>query len=399
MMLFNRSRANRLLKEAGLDAVIATTPENVTYVAGYISQFMHIGRGAEIYAVFPAEPVQPVLVLPSYDMPILAQEGCWIEDLRSYGASYFSIEDGLKVEGSEAILLRLLNERPMAADALSALVAALADRNLSSGRIAIDEGSVGFTTFQRLRAALPDVEFVAGSGLLRQIRAVKTEEELKRLRRATAINQEGLRAVLERIRPGVSEYDLYQTYRETVTGLGATPKLWACGFGSRGAALFRPSKEVYVQPGASVRLDTGCTVDGYWSDIGRSGIVGKPLPEHQRYYEAIYAGVEAALYETKPGVRASHLFEVAMEAVRSHGLRHYARHHCGHGLGVEETEIPMIAPPKDGFDPLLEPDMVICYECPYYLLGFGGVQFEETLCVTSTGYELLTSLDRHLLQF
>jgi Xaa-Pro aminopeptidase len=399
MMLLNRPRANRLLADNGFDALIATTPENVTYVSGYISQFMHIGRGSEMYALLPQEPASPALVLPSYDLPIIAEQGCWIEDLRAYGAPFFATRDDLLPSGSDRTLAEMLAARPLEADAVLALAAALADRGLQRSRIALDEGSVDYVRYQRLRQALPEVEFVPSSALLQQIRMVKTNGELARLRQATAVNEAGLRAVFESIRPGISEYKVYQAYRETVTALGGTPKLWAGGFGPRGAALFAPSKAITVQAGAPVRLDTVCCLDGYYADMGRSGVVGEPTREHVRTYEALRAGVLAALDETRAGVTLSRLYQLSMDEIRGRGLPEYVRHHCGHGIGLEEQEFPLVAPAGQDDDPVLESNMVLCFECPYYLLGFGGVQFEESVRVTADGYELLTTLDRELMRF
>jgi len=71
-------------------------------------------------------------------------------------------------------------------------------------------------------------------------------------------------------------------------------------------------------------------------------------------------------------------------------ISHYSRHHCGHGIGIELHELPNIAPNDDT---ILEEGMIINIESPYYELGFGGMQVEDTMLVTNKGKELFTTID------
>jgi Xaa-Pro aminopeptidase len=99
------------------------------------------------------------------------------------------------------------------------------------------------------------------------------------------------------------------------------------------------------------------------------------------------AGVEAAARLAAPGVTGHELFHAAVDAVRAAGLPGYARSHCGHGIGIENYDLPRIA---DGSADVLEAGMAICVETPYYELGWGGVQVEDTFVVTGEGVERLT---------
>jgi Xaa-Pro aminopeptidase len=85
------------------------------------------------------------------------------------------------------------------------------------------------------------------------------------------------------------------------------------------------------------------------------------------------------------------------------GLPGFERHHCGHSIGLELYEPPMVVGEgrtsdifAQGPDRLLESGMLVNIEAPLYHLGFGGMNVEDTLLVTATGAEWLTGADRQL---
>lgn len=91
---------------------------------------------------------------------------------------------------------------------------------------------------------------------------------------------------------------------------------------------------------------------------------------------------------------AEELFHRAIEVVeQTGGPNPYRRQHCGHGIGLEVYEAPIVRP--DSPTPL-EPGMTFCFETPYYELGWGGMMVEDTLVVTDDGVRLLTDRARGL---
>jgi Xaa-Pro aminopeptidase len=89
----------------------------------------------------------------------------------------------------------------------------------------------------------------------------------------------------------------------------------------------------------------------------------------------------------------SRLFDTAVRVTREHGLPHYQRHHVGHGLGLEPNDPPTL---NAVTETALEPGMVFCVETPYYEHGWGGVQVEDAVEVTTTGARLLTRSGQEL---
>jgi Xaa-Pro aminopeptidase len=145
--------------------------------------------------------------------------------------------------------------------------------------------------------------------------------------------------------------------------------------------------------GELLRFDIGCLLDGYWSDIGRTAVVGPPDELQRRRYDAIFAGEQTQIDSVKPGMAAGEVFDLAMDEVRAHGIPGYRRQHCGHGIGAEVYENPIITA---GVATPLEVGMTFCFETPYYELGWGGMMVEDTLVITETGCTLLTESDRSL---
>jgi Xaa-Pro aminopeptidase len=80
--------------------------------------------------------------------------------------------------------------------------------------------------------------------------------------------------------------------------------------------------------------------------------------------------------------------------VREAGIPHFRRHHAGHGIGIEPYEPPFLT---ETSEEILEEGMVLNVETPYYEMGFGGVQLEDTIVITNDGYRPLTKLNRDLL--
>ncbi|MGH9138071.1 MAG: M24 family metallopeptidase, partial [Acidimicrobiales bacterium] len=105
-------------------------------------------------------------------------------------------------------------------------------------------------------------------------------------------------------------------------------------------------------------------------------------------------GLEAAVAAAGPGVPCRDVFHAAMDVVRAEGIPHYERNHCGHGIGIENYDFPHITPTSKE---VLQPGMVICLETPYYELGWGGLQVEDTFAVTQDGLERFTTVPDTLL--
>jgi Xaa-Pro aminopeptidase len=213
------------------------------------------------------------------------------------------------------------------------------------------------------------------------------------LRRAATLAEQGIQAAFAAAAPGATERELASVVAATMAAGGGEPRFVVVTAGARSALSDARPTDLALTPGDLLRLDVGCTVDGYWSDTARTAVLGDPDDLQSRRYAALLAGEQRQLESARPGVRACELFRVAVDAVEAAGIRPYRRHHCGHAIGGEVYERPIVAPATDD---VLRKGMVLCVETPFYELGWGGMMVEDTIAVTEQGVDLLTTADRSL---
>jgi Xaa-Pro aminopeptidase len=172
----------------------------------------------------------------------------------------------------------------------------------------------------------------------------------------------------------------------------ARPSSTVIGFGANSALPAAFPSERALRPGDLVRFDVGCVFKGYHADVARTAVLGEPTDRQQALYDAVDAGVDAALAAIRPGAASRAVFDAAIAAVRGAGLPTFRRHHVGHGIGLEPAETPWVAP--DG--PPLQAGMVLRIETPYYELGAAGVHIKETVLVNRGGAAVMNRSNRGL---
>ncbi len=392
-MLLNKTRAYDFMEKNGLEALVATAPENVAYLTGswILTYLRH--RGRQVYAIISKKDMSPDMVVPRglADHPL--QGGTWVRRYYIYGEFYFAAAKPGDVDAGSRNLFQSLEEAPRHPTALEALIHALKDRGIERGRVGIDQGGDVVFLGDLLSKELPGMQAVPAYDLFRQIRLIKTPEEVRRIQEATRITEEALSAAIRTIADGASERDLDIIFKETVIRLGGYPTLSWIGAGPRGAFPNVEPSDRKIRSGDAVRFDVGCMFQAYHADIARTAVLGKPSSKHKKYHDALVAGEGRVLAAFRPGAVLGDLFRMGMEEVAAGGIPHYQRHHLGHGTGIEGYDPPLIT----GSSTIqLEPGMVFCVETPYYEPGFAGLHIEDIIEVTSDGGRLLTQMERKL---
>jgi len=398
-VLLNIDRARRIMAERGVDALVASSQENITYSTGYLSWTIETFHDLEVYGVIPREgPV--ALIIPVDAVDHLAQRSVDTSVIYTYGTFPTEFDRNVPLTGAEANLIAIREKANHNASGRAALVQALADLHVG-GAVGIDERGMSPARWRALGEALAGRRIFEAYDDFHRIRLVKTEDEVVRLRKvARAIEQAELMA-FQRMDVGVTEVEMEMTFRQTAISLGMLPWHFDTTAGTRGSGSF-PASDYRLKMGDVVRADSSGRYRGYWCDTGRTAVLGTPPEKLARYFEALMAGFTAVLGVTKAGVPVSELFRAGVETVRQSGIPHYHRHHIGHGIGAEFYEAPMLAAQSSAIhahgsvDTVLEPGMVINIELPYYELGLGGLQIEDTLVIQPGGYELLTIASRDM---
>jgi Xaa-Pro aminopeptidase len=377
-----RQRLDTALAGEPFDAFLAVDPVNVDYATGYRSVAGAVHGTATLGAL--VSPGITVVAGPAADAPSVLELGISVEDYIPHGRFFF--------ESSEPSPVSEMADSHQGF--VSALVAAFHRAGVARATVGVDIDAIQPKDLVALEQALPEASLVDASPWARWVRRVKLPPEVDRLRAAAAVTENAIHAAIDAARVGMSERDLQLIIASHLSSGGVMPRFVVATIGERSAYGDTPaSADQRLTRGDLVRFDVGGQLDGYWSDLGRTAVVGGPDALQRSRYEAILAGEMVQLNLARPGVRAQEVFRVAVDEVERLGLAPYRRHHCGHGIGLNPYEAPIINPATDQE---LEPGMVFCFETPYYEIGWGGMMVEDTLVITDSGCELLSVSDRSL---
>lgn len=403
-MFMNRGRALGLMKEHGLEALIATRPENITYTSDMEMDTPNVLADSLYFVILPKEEnLDPTLLVPTAWLPLPFDRPNRIKEVRSCGYFNYVFYPETEVTGPEQRIQKTIQENCYPdLDMVHLVVKTLKDKGLDREKIGLDERGISPEIKFQIIQALPRAEFVDAFGLFRTIRMVKTKDEIEMLRQAATINEGAIKHLIGSLKEGITEIDLYREFERHIIQKGAEKGHYNNGGGTRSGALFPPGNYA-LKKGDLFRFDVGCQYHNYFADTGGVYIIGQdPNEKQKRIYRAMEAGLEKALSFFKPGVRPSRIFDAAMDAVQKSGIPDYRRHHLGHGIGIELYDSPLIRSAQDASvvqlagasDVPLEENMTLNIEVPYYELGFGGMQIEYTLVITKNGFEFILPYNR-----
>ncbi|WP_332815986.1 Xaa-Pro peptidase family protein [Ramlibacter sp.] len=390
----NRPLFEDVLRDNGLDGFVGTTAESVTWLSGYWAMPQWIRRGPQAYAFQPREAGGESFVVTGTGLlDHAADQDLYVRAFHRYG--FFAYEDFAEGGGPEAVRLRKMLRGPEHESPAHALAQALRQAGMRGGRVGIELDGLASGVFERVRELAPEVELIRSDALSKKFRAIKTPEEVARLRESGRIAERSILAALEGLREGESEADLALRFHGRTVADGAFPVLGCIGFSERGALPnVDPSPHRKLKRGDTIRFDVGGRYRHYRADIARIASFGEPSDRARKSHHAVQAGIERAYEIIRPGLPASTLFKEIMDTVRKSGLPHYRRNHVGHGIGLDGYEVPALT---ENSTDVLQPGMVMCIETPYYELGFGGFQVEDMVTVTEAGVESLMTLPRDLM--
>ena len=260
-------------------------------------------------------------------------------------------------------------------------------------------------TLQLLREAFGNAEWRPADGELERLEAVLTEREVDMVRLANLVAAQGLLAARKAIRSGVRECDvaaaastavLESAYRlEPVRRVLPFPHVLS---GPRSEQAYQPygaTSGRRISRGEPVLVQLEVYLNGFWSEITRTFIVGKPSRKQQLAYEAILDAMARARHVERAGVRASEVDVAARQVLAGHGYGEAFRHGLGHGVGfqaISHSRLPRLHPQSPD---VLEAGMVHNMEPAVYQPGL-GIRVNDDVLVTSGAPEQLTPLESEL---
>jgi Xaa-Pro aminopeptidase len=408
--LCNVQRARAVMAELKLDAVIGADDDNLCYLSGHApdSVLAHF-YDTWAAAILPRREDAPAcLVTSEYDAAYVATRPTWMPEVRLYGADWSSaagllkkINEGVGVETDLRRPLMALYEATRAkrtaslVDSLAAYIGEhLPARNR---RVAFDDLRLAERVRARLDGAL---DIVDGRWPLRQIRMVKTADELARLRRASDINERGTVAASKAVRAGAPWTDMVQAYRRVLAEAGAKPageRGMLFGAGPDGSFVLDHDYVAtrHFAPGETVVLDAIATYRLYHADMARTAVVGQPSARQGTIFGAVVDAIAEAEAKLKPGAHTRDLETQAAETLRKRGLEPRLATIVFHPIGLSVFDYGSAEATTGGWR--IEAGNVLNFELFYRDPEAGGIHLEDSSLVTAMGTERLTSLGRELI--
>jgi Xaa-Pro dipeptidase len=267
--------------------------------------------------------------------------------------------------------------------------AALSDRGIRTGHIGVEE-TAAFTFVDHLRAAAPGFAFASADAVAIACRGHKSVHELELMRLACEATFDVFRAVFASLKEGMSQEDIGKLVEGGFSKMGLRGGALVL-LGASAALPHGTIKPQKLKDDDVVLIDGGCTVEGYESDVTRTGIFGKAPEKVARVYEIVRRAQDAALDAARAGRLSGTVDDAARKVVIDAGYGpdyKFFTHRLGHGIGLDGHEHPYLV---RGSKTLLEPGMTFSNEPGIYIPGEFGLRCEDDMVIAADGpAQLLT---------
>ncbi|MFJ7637165.1 M24 family metallopeptidase [Peribacillus sp. NPDC097206] len=262
-------------------------------------------------------------------------------------------------------------------------------------KLGFEQDHMTFATYKAYEKAIK-AQLLPLSGVIENLRLIKTSSEIKILKEAAAIADAAFTHILDFIRPGVTELDVSNELEFFMRKQGATSSSFdiIVASGVRSALPHGVATDKTIEKGDFITLDYGAYYNGYVSDITRTLAVGKPSEELINIYDIVLEAQLRGMAGIKPGMTGREADALTRNLIEEKGFGQYFGHSTGHGIGLEVHEGPALSVRSDI---ILEPGMAVTVEPGIYLPGIGGVRIEDDTIVTLSGNEALTHSSKELI--
>lgn len=350
----NTQKLTTTLKEKNLDAILITNPFNRRYITGFTGT-----AGAAIVTK--------------------NNERIFITDFRYIEQATEQAEAFTIIKHKQAIEIEIQNQ--------------IEKLNIKS--LGFEKNDVSYATFETYKMAFK-ADLVPVSGMIEQLRLIKSNDELAILKSAAEIADATYTHIQSYIKPGVREIDVANELEFFMRKQGATSSSFdiIVASGYRSALPHGVASNKEIQTGELVTLDFGALYKGYCSDTTRTLALGEISEALTEIYETVLEAQKRGVAGIKPGMTGQQADALTRDYISDQGFGEYFGHSTGHGLGMEVHEGPAVSPKSDK---VLRPGMVVTVEPGIYIPNIGGCRIEDDIVITETGNERLTVSTKELI--
>ena len=351
----------RLVKRVateGLDGLIAVSPENVTYVSGFVVPSQSLMRWRHAICIVTADGHISMVVIDMEANTVKAHAG--IDDLRVY--------------------------REFTDDPMNKLAETLRDLRLDRAKIAIEMEFLPAKDFATLQGNLPAVQWIAGDAIFNKARQVKTPKELELLRWLSKLTDKAIGDTLRQAKVGMSEMDLAGLLLSALFAGGAENyKLMIIASGERSQFPNVGPTERKLEFGDLIRMEIFGQKTGYLTGVCRTAVVGDATPEQYKIWSNLIACKYLVMDLIRPGASCPEIYRKFLQKFSELGFEPIS--FVAHGIGLHLHEEPYMG--RYGNE-IVAAGMVGAFEPLVYIPGRFGMQNKDMFCVTETGCELLS---------
>jgi Xaa-Pro dipeptidase len=360
------SKLQDLMERIKLSAVVTSSPENFSYLTGFVV------------------PTQQ-LIRHRHAMAIVTKDGA--ESL--FGVDMEASTIAGKAPDTPLTVWREFHDDPMAV-----LAAALSAVGLRKGAFGIEMDYLPAGDFARLQALMPDARFVGIEKQIARLRQIKMPGEVELIHKLSRIADQAIFDSLAAVKAGDTELDIAAVLTRRIYELGAENfKLLIVATGERSQLPNVGPTSRALMRGDVCRVEIFSVISGYQAGVCRTAYVQEPPKMAEEIWKLMVDCKYRILEQIKPGASCVGVYNDFIRRLDTMKLPPIS--FVGHGIGLHLHEDPYIgATPtlgRPGDDALIEENMVIGFEPLCYRTGYGyGVQNKDVLHVTANGSVLLS---------
>jgi Xaa-Pro aminopeptidase len=369
------ARVRGLMAEQELDALVVRAPDNVVYLSNYPSM-----KGYDVL-VFPREGEPTLCVIEPQEED--ARHLAWTADVRPFPG--YDDRD----------------PRPPTARSLELAQAVVQDKGYERIGLELSQGTqtadlmVGEPTTPTLAFFEAFPSRADATSLLAQARAIKTDQEIERIRLANELAALAMTHVAERLRPGMTEAEAAALWEGHVhaAGVGYQGKVgmargYSLVWSGPGIRTFTATGHRPIQEHEPTLFEIWVCVDGYWCDHTKNLCPGPLTAAYERLLEQLLAVFEEAREFATDGASLPELDRLVRARIAEAGYPGQPSHPICHGVGARAHEPPYAHQAGTG---TVQAGMVLAIEPGIYWPGGGGLRVEDNFLVGADGNEKLCS--------
>jgi Xaa-Pro aminopeptidase len=348
------------MKAAGYDALVAFSPDNVTYTAGFQVPSQLLNRFRRTITILAGDNYAAQIVVNVEES--LARQQSRFSDIRPYNQ---------------------FTEMP--ADLLADC---LQEAGVGDGTIAIELDYMPAEDYVRLKERMPEASFVPCKDLYFATRMIKTGAEVAALRKIGELTERVAAAALREIRPGMTEKAVGQLVGNMMMDAGCDSYKCQVGSGARSGIVNCVPTEKKIEKGDMLRLEILGDMSQYRSNVARTAVFGEPSDEQTKIWDVMIGAREACKALLRPGTTVPELYGTYVRYLRDHGIEPTLKF-LGHGIGQTIHEEPYLT---DSRQIVMQPNITFTMEPFYMMPGRMGFQVEDMYLITPGGYEPITGM-------